>query len=791
MLQLDEEEVAPLKKWVVKRLEDISDADSDVLADYVLALVRSEAPDEEVKSTSRENLEDFLKDHTANFVDDIFNVINTKSYLPGQSAPNFPPSASPPFNPPSGPANVPYGQPTKVDGNGLSLGRSDQSRKRSYNDHEQSEPGDPHYGRSAGGERSFKQMRRGGTRGGRADRVSRQGFQNQDVAMGGVPGLPRSPSVAFPGMPPLPPGFPFDPNDPMGAIMAMQAMGFPPLPGMPPFPQAGSPTDFVPTGQRPPGADVPPANKINERCKDYDQKGYCALGSTCPYEHGTDHIIVPGQSDEYDPSNSSIMTDVRKTSNGANGFSPHGNSTRGGDRGRGRGRGRGDHFNQRGRGRAEFSHAGPNHDRSITTIVVEQIPEEKFNEEAVREFFSEFGNIDEVAMQAYKRLALVKFDDWSSAKRAYDSPKVIFDNRFVKVYWYKPDSVPTPPVGAGRGSQPPKPEEPKIDLAEFEKKQADVQKAHEEKMKKIKETESAKEALEKRREELLRSQQEEKKKLMERLAKAGKASSGSPSAAGTPVPDGKENEAHAETPKSSAQTEALRAQLAALEAEAKSLGLDTALPDDSSSRGGRGGARGSYRGRGGFVPRARGYYPSYRGGYVGRGGAPRGGARGGVAYKLDNRTKKVAVSGVEFDTTKDESLRQYLLGIGEFENIEANPDRKDSQIITFKDRGTAEKFMYSGKDIPSVGKVDFSWINTPLPPISVPTSTSTSASKPQPPPQQHQQQQQQQAEVPSATNNNNDGDAAMADHDAADGAAHRNADVDYDVADDEDRWMVS
>ncbi len=42
-----------------------SDADSDVLADYVIALVRTEAPDDEVRTSSIENLEDFLRDSMA------------------------------------------------------------------------------------------------------------------------------------------------------------------------------------------------------------------------------------------------------------------------------------------------------------------------------------------------------------------------------------------------------------------------------------------------------------------------------------------------------------------------------------------------------------------------------------------------------------------------------------------------------------------------------------------------------------------------------------------------------
>ncbi|KLJ11016.1 hypothetical protein EMPG_13695 [Blastomyces silverae] len=61
-MQFTEEQAAEVKGWVVKRLEDISDADSDVLADYVLALIRSDAPDEDIRKASVENLEDFLKE---------------------------------------------------------------------------------------------------------------------------------------------------------------------------------------------------------------------------------------------------------------------------------------------------------------------------------------------------------------------------------------------------------------------------------------------------------------------------------------------------------------------------------------------------------------------------------------------------------------------------------------------------------------------------------------------------------------------------------------------------------
>jgi RNA-binding protein 26 len=344
---------------------------------------------------------------------------------------------------------------------------------------------------------------------------------------------------------------------------------------------------------------------------------------------------------------------------------------RGNERGRGRGRGslRGDRGglngntgNRRG-GRAEFSSDRPNFDKTKTTIVVENIPAEKFSEDSVRDFFSEFGNISEngITMKAYKNLAIIKYDDWASAKAAYSSPKVIFDNRFVKVYWYTNDeSLPRPPAVAGTSqngngtpvpSKAQEPSEPPMDIEEFTRKQQEVQKAHEEKMKKKAEMETAQKELERRHEVLLKKQAEEKRKLMEKLAAKSNTQ---------PVTDQNgTSTTPADEKKPTSQTEALKAQLAALEAEAKSLGLDTALPDDTSwGYRGRGRGRGVYRGRGAFVPRGgRGFD---RGGYRGRGGAPYSG--GGNVYKLDNRPKKIAMTGIDFtNPDKDESLRQYLL----------------------------------------------------------------------------------------------------------------------------------
>lgn len=355
------------------------------------------------------------------------------------------------------------------------------------------------------------------------------------------------------------------------------------------------------------------------------------------------------------------MMDIQKTPATNNG---HGNANihKGLPNDRGAVRGKGG-FTPNRRNRAEFSNSGPNHDRSITTIVVEQIPEERFDENSVQEFFSNFGKIEEVTMQAYKRLALVRYEDYTSARKAYDSPKVIFDNRFVKVYWYKPETASTAAANGVATKQSPAAkiaEEPAFDKEKFERGALAAQKKQDEKKALLRETEAKRQALEKQREELAQRQAEEKRKLMEKLAAKGRVE-------GIDAVVDLDNK-HSTTNgtngtddgKVSAQTKALRAQVAALEAEAKSLGLDTALTEDPwAPRGrGRGRARNSYRGWERFATRGSTFDPS-RG--TGRGRGTLRGARAGGAYNLDNRTKKVGVTGVEFDEKKDEALRQYLL----------------------------------------------------------------------------------------------------------------------------------
>ena len=430
-----------------------------------------------------------------------------------------------------------------------------------------------------------------------------------------------------------------------------------------------------------------------QRCRDYDTKGFCVRGSACPFDHGNDHLVAPAE-DEYDPTNAIINTNGHHQG-------PYNLQI---------GQGPGEMGLQK-PARAAFSDHRTVKDHSHTAIVVEQIPEDYFDEQSVMSFFSQFGNITEITMKAYKRLAIVKYDTRSAAQRAWESPKAIFDNRFVKVYWYRSD-LDAKTQANGTISQAKSSSDVNMrgspglmtvdDTEAFKRRQEERQQAHERRQAALRKTEEAKRALIRRKEEVTKRHEAEKAVLKAKLA-----------AKGEELPtDG--------TEEVSSEALALREQLAKLEAEAEALGIDPNAPAEESFYvyRGRGSGR-DFSSRGGYFGRGRGYTPYQqptRGSYR---GLPFVRGRSSAVRKLDNRPRNIAISGVEFDARKEEMLRAYLVSVGEFESIEKGLDRADYFIVSFKERWQAERVMNGQTDVPGVGKIKLAWVP------SAPTTTTT------------------------------------------------------------------
>ncbi|KAF2109888.1 hypothetical protein BDV96DRAFT_651458 [Lophiotrema nucula] len=799
-MRIEEADKPALRQWLLPKLESVSDADPSILADYVLALASSDDAEDAIRQSMATELSDFFHSDASAFIDEAIKAVQTKSYLPNE-APAAPPSAAssstltpspalnaeaPPFNPPKGPSKPTIRrQRTPGTRNGVPPGTFLQTRKRTR---ESSQAADPPYRSSAEGDRPIKQMR-----GDRRPGLPVVTFQPSVNAHAGLPPRPSAPPVLPPGftVPPSPGFSPFAPVNPMlssfamATAMGMGTDGFSGLPGMPPLPTLPLPP-FMYGAQRLP--------KIP--CEDFNTKGYCSLGYLCHFEH-EDAVAAPTKPDgtpdlssifppsppppppppppplpspvprstippppppppppptSYPPSfvpppppypppsmpfqrstNSLASTfslpRPQATDGAASAYDPN-NASLGIDFA--------SKVNDR-RKRARISYAGPIYDPVVKTIVVERIPEENFSEENVRGYFLQFGNVTSVQMKPNKQLAIVRYDDHLAARRAYDSPKSIFDNRFVKVYWWRPElrlEAPSISNGAANNSSSSvvngkvdyDGDEEMVDPAVLAKRQVEAQQAYEERQKKAQET--AKKLSEVQ--EQLKVKETEARKLRRKLAQKTKHGEVSQVANG----NGDDDSTMVDDP-------GLSTQLEALQAAAQDLG----------TFGGRGGLRG----------RGRGYSASRGGRGHGFAGASFNSGRSGVK-RLDNRPKRVSVNIAE-GTAKDEALRQFLLSI-EHESIDPHPDKVDTQIITFKERYVAEIFLTQAHEIPNIGKLEFEW---------VPNATTLASNNKLDPPATDKR-----TEADGKVENEEKKVEEEDDMSISDG--------DYDVADDEDRW---
>ncbi|KAK3669782.1 hypothetical protein LTR78_010355 [Recurvomyces mirabilis] len=632
-MTLDVEDEQVFKAFVIKKLEAISDADSEVLADYVVALVKTDEADAVSGA-----LKDFIPDSAQTFVNEIFSAIATRSY--DLSAPLSKTTVS------------------GLDATGRAYNKSNKvpagSRKRSYHDWDAEGGQNGHIPVLETITRSPKRTQRGS----KPSSLSRLKISPPSYA----PSFNQTrPSMHLPPLPTPPPGMPpFDLSNPMASFLAMQqTMGM--FLGMPDggfFERAG-------------GISATPEDR---QCHDYHTKGFCTRGTSCPYEHGGNAVFIADRNDGYEPEAPFVQESIPQTSDHqrAGGFPAvhqHSNSNE-----------------RRAKGhRPSFSMAGPDRtDRSNTSIVVEQIPKDYLNEPSIQDFFSQFGKIDHIDLHYHHALAIVKYNNHKSARAAYQSPKCIFENRFVKVFWHKLVS----PATNGHAHPPEEDitpmtsEQPALDLAEVAKRQEEAQKRHEATKQKRNEILEQRRALDQRLGEI----NLERQRAIEMLAKQ----SGSSVA-------GDDDE----------QTTMLKAKLAELQSEAKTLGIDMdreVMNNDSHAPLAtriRGAAIGQSRGRG--------YSASYRG---------RGGGRS--VMSLDNRSKTVAITFAEGRRQDhEETLRHYLMFNGlDSASLTQHLSRDDTALIQFQQRYEGENFLsaasYAGplahSDLPKViGKVKLKW----------------------------------------------------------------------------------
>lgn len=156
------------------------------------------------------------------------------------------------------------------------------------------------------------------------------------------------------------------------------------------------------------------------------------------------------------------------------------------------------------------------YDQNSTAIVVENVPKESLQIDTLSDTFKEFGKVIDIKLQPEFSRAFLRYQNHEDALKAFQSPNVFFNNRFVKVFWHKHQPRPT-----HQPSSPAKPAQATPPDPELIKKRAEEIKKQQEINRQKKQLQMA--ALHKQKQELLERQIAEHKALLQKMEAQRKA----------------------------------------------------------------------------------------------------------------------------------------------------------------------------------------------------------------------------------------------------------------------------
>ncbi|CAL8265478.1 unnamed protein product [Merluccius merluccius] len=317
------ENVEALKSWLAKLLEPICEADPSALANYVVALVKKDKPEKELKALCADQLDVFLQKETTGFVDKLFECLTTKNYLVSTPAKDTPKEELKPLAVKPDVLEAEPAEEERESRRRRSPPRNHESRDDRRREERKRRDLERH-GKGGGGgggsdshrERERPERRRGsprgrsysrsrsrsGSRGKSREREHRGGGRGKDREKAE---LERKDPDAFnssssssqqahpPPLLPLP-----TPQHPFSSV----APGGVPCPGgvaVAPAHLPDSTTDSWSSyygNQRQDGSKPFNSNNkgvvLKQRCRDYDEKGFCVRGDLCPFDHGNDPLVV-------------------------------------------------------------------------------------------------------------------------------------------------------------------------------------------------------------------------------------------------------------------------------------------------------------------------------------------------------------------------------------------------------------------------------------------------------------------------------------------------------------------
>ncbi|XP_035480991.2 RNA-binding protein 27 isoform X2 [Scophthalmus maximus] len=330
------EHVEALKSWLAKLLEPICDADPSALANYVVALVKKDKPEKELKALCADQLDVFLQKETTGFVDKLFECLTTKNYLGSPAAKEGPkeevkpPTVKtdvvevetqeeerenrwrrsplrnrPDFNESRNRDDRRRDERKRRDFDRYGKSSSDSHRERERHERRRGSPRGRSYSRSRSRSGSRGKSRDKEHRGGRdfkskfeVERKDNDGYNSsttsgpqQQQQQQQHQHQQQQHQQHPPPLLPLP-----TPPHPFSSSSSSSAGGVP-VATLAHLPDSTTDSWSGYYGNQRRDVVGKPFNSnkvvsLKQRCRDYDEKGFCVRGDLCPFDHGNDPLIV-------------------------------------------------------------------------------------------------------------------------------------------------------------------------------------------------------------------------------------------------------------------------------------------------------------------------------------------------------------------------------------------------------------------------------------------------------------------------------------------------------------------
>ncbi|KAJ3396377.1 hypothetical protein HDU92_003219 [Lobulomyces angularis] len=446
---IDEEAAATLKENLTSKLEPICDADPSVLAEYAIALLRHEKSISELKILCLNQLEDFLKHETENFVKELFQLLesddNFNSSIRNNEDQNTLTIKAEEEDSKSSNnsrrASSPLGESRDREDdrfiNENNRERDKDRKRKSHDDYVHSQKKSRNNTESSNGNQGSmnynagnKSGYRGNERGNFNSQKSQQHYNKQQQQQFFHQQQMQQQQIQqnfgnFPNQM----GFHTTWNqNQVSRGMAVRSF----MPNINPFQQMH-------------GRPVTAGAGRQQRCRDYDEKGFCLRGDLCPYDHGADRIVVDN--------NPMMMGNVSFGMQGNQAAPKLAINAFGGTRttlplpGS---------YDPEAAGRPSLPTVstmsnilGSNSSMQLTEkfkkkkntqpphLVIEKIPLPFCTLGKIHEYFKQFGQVKNIHLTPSMHRAIIEYQQLSEAQSCYNSPVAIFGNRFVKVYWYR------------------------------------------------------------------------------------------------------------------------------------------------------------------------------------------------------------------------------------------------------------------------------------------------------------------------------------------------------------------